>query len=165
MQIILPSMLWVGWWCPSHSQQALYYCWWFCQRSHYLSWPWLAVIFWADYDYCKKYHLFGSHPRYEYCALHAQCQCFYPAPAETEVSVQIFAGNTCFVLMIFWISSVRCPLTWFWSILTAHLEALGRPQSPTPIKPDNTTADSFVHANIRKKRLKTWYMYMRYNIG
>jgi len=41
------------------------------------------------------------------------------------------------------------------------LEALGHPQLPTPIKTDNTTAHSFVHANIRKKRSKTWDM--RYN--
>jgi len=43
------------------------------------------------------------------------------------------------------------------------LEALGHPQPPTPIKTDNTTAHSFVYANIRKKRSKTWDM--RYNIG
>ena len=34
------------------------------------------------------------------------------------------------------------------------LEALGHPQPPTPIKTDNTTAHSFVHANIRKQTIQ-----------
>ena len=38
------------------------------------------------------------------------------------------------------------------------LEALDHPQPPTPIKTDNSTAYSFVNANIRQKRSKTWDM-------
>ena len=38
------------------------------------------------------------------------------------------------------------------------LEALGHPQPPTPIKTDNSTAYSFVNANIPQKRSKTWDM-------
>ena len=38
------------------------------------------------------------------------------------------------------------------------LLALGHPQPPTPLKTDNTTASSFVHANIRQRRSKTWDM-------
>jgi hypothetical protein len=36
--------------------------------------------------------------------------------------------------------------------------ALGHPQPPTPIKTDNSTANSFVHANIKQRRSKTWDM-------
>ena len=43
-------------------------------------------------------------------------------------------------------------------ILRTILEALGHPQSPTRIKTDNSTADSFVKANIRQRRSKTWDM-------
>ena len=38
------------------------------------------------------------------------------------------------------------------------LDALDHPQPQTPVKTDNTTSDSFVHSNIRKRRSKTWYM-------
>ena len=38
------------------------------------------------------------------------------------------------------------------------LEALDHPQPPTPIKTDNSTAYSFVNANIQQKRSKTWDM-------
>ena len=38
------------------------------------------------------------------------------------------------------------------------LDALDHPQPPTPVKTDNTTSDSFVHSNIRKRRSKTWDM-------
>ena len=38
------------------------------------------------------------------------------------------------------------------------LESLDHPQPPTPIKTDNSTAHSFVTANIRQKRSKTWDM-------
>ena len=38
------------------------------------------------------------------------------------------------------------------------LEQLGHPQPPTPIKTDNSTADSFVHDNIHLKRSKSWDM-------
>ena len=43
-------------------------------------------------------------------------------------------------------------------IIRRALEALGHPQPPTPLKTDNSTAASFVHANIRQKRSKTWDM-------
>ena len=38
------------------------------------------------------------------------------------------------------------------------LEQLGHKQPPTPIKTDNSTANSFVHANLKQKRSKTWDM-------
>jgi hypothetical protein len=38
------------------------------------------------------------------------------------------------------------------------LRALGHPQPATPIKTDNSTANSFVHANIKQRRSKTWDM-------
>jgi hypothetical protein len=38
------------------------------------------------------------------------------------------------------------------------LRALGHPQPPTPIKTDNSTANSFVHANIKQRHSKTWDM-------
>ena len=43
-------------------------------------------------------------------------------------------------------------------ILRTILEALGHPQFPTRIKTDNSTADSFVKANIKQRRSKTWDM-------
>ena len=43
-------------------------------------------------------------------------------------------------------------------ILRNILEALGHPQSPTRIKTDNSTANSFVQNNIRQRRSKTWDM-------
>ena len=41
-------------------------------------------------------------------------------------------------------------------ILRQILEDLGHPQPPTPLKTDNTTANSFVHANMKMRRSKTW---------
>jgi hypothetical protein len=41
-------------------------------------------------------------------------------------------------------------------ICRTSLHALGHPQPPTPLKTDNTTASSFVHANICQRRSKTW---------
>jgi hypothetical protein len=38
------------------------------------------------------------------------------------------------------------------------LLALGHPQPATPLKTDNSTANSFVHANIKQRRSKTWDM-------
>jgi hypothetical protein len=38
------------------------------------------------------------------------------------------------------------------------LLALGHSQPATPLKTDNSTANSFVHANIRQRRSKTWDM-------
>ena len=38
------------------------------------------------------------------------------------------------------------------------LEALGHPQPPTPLKTDNSTAESFVSKNIKQKKSKTWDM-------
>ena len=38
--------------------------------------------------------------------------------------------------------------------LRTILEALDHPQSPTPIKTDNTTTTSFMHNNIHQKRSK-----------
>jgi hypothetical protein len=38
------------------------------------------------------------------------------------------------------------------------LRASGHPQPATPIKTDNSTATSFVHANIEQRRSKTWDM-------
>jgi hypothetical protein len=39
------------------------------------------------------------------------------------------------------------------------LQALGHPQLATPlIKTDNSTSNSFVHANIKQRRSKTWDM-------
>ena len=39
------------------------------------------------------------------------------------------------------------------------LEAIGHPQSPTRIKTDKKTANSFVHAWMHTKRSKTWDMW------
>ena len=38
------------------------------------------------------------------------------------------------------------------------LVAIGHPQPPTPIKVDNSTANSFVHDSITQKRSKSWDM-------
>ena len=38
------------------------------------------------------------------------------------------------------------------------LEALGHKQTPTSVKTDNSTANSFVHATMRLKKSKTWDM-------
>jgi hypothetical protein len=38
------------------------------------------------------------------------------------------------------------------------LHALGHPQPATPLKTDNSTSNSFVHANIKQRRSKTWDM-------
>jgi hypothetical protein len=38
------------------------------------------------------------------------------------------------------------------------LLALGHPQLPTPLKTDNSIANSFVHANIKQRHSKTWGM-------
>ena len=38
------------------------------------------------------------------------------------------------------------------------LRALGHPQAATPLKTDNSTSNSFVHANIKQRRSKTWDM-------
>jgi hypothetical protein len=38
------------------------------------------------------------------------------------------------------------------------LHALGHPQTATPLKTDNSTSHSFVHANIKQRRSKTWDM-------
>ena len=38
------------------------------------------------------------------------------------------------------------------------LVELGHQQPPTPIKTDNTTANSFVHANMRQRKSKSWDM-------
>jgi hypothetical protein len=38
------------------------------------------------------------------------------------------------------------------------LRALGHPQAATPLKTDNSTSHSFVHANIKQRRSKTWDM-------
>jgi hypothetical protein len=38
------------------------------------------------------------------------------------------------------------------------LKALGHPQPATPLKTNNSTSGSFVHANIKQQRLKTWDM-------
>ena len=38
------------------------------------------------------------------------------------------------------------------------LDALDHPQPPTTVKTYNTTSNSFVHSNIRKRRSKTWDM-------
>jgi hypothetical protein len=38
------------------------------------------------------------------------------------------------------------------------LHAVGDPQPATPIKTDNSTANSFAHANIKQRRSKTWDM-------
>jgi hypothetical protein len=44
--------------------------------------------------------------------------------------------------------------------LACHVSllALGHPQPATPLKTDNLTANSFVHANIKQRRSKTWGM-------
>jgi hypothetical protein len=38
------------------------------------------------------------------------------------------------------------------------LLALGHPQLPTPLKTDNSSANSFVNANIKQRHSKTWDM-------
>ena len=38
------------------------------------------------------------------------------------------------------------------------LEVLNHPQPPTPIKTDNSTANSFIHDKIQQKRSKSWDM-------
>jgi hypothetical protein len=38
------------------------------------------------------------------------------------------------------------------------LSALGHPPKATPINTDNSTTNSFVHANIKQRRSKTWNM-------
>ena len=38
------------------------------------------------------------------------------------------------------------------------LEQLGHPQSPSPIKTDNSTANAFVHNNLTQKKSKSWDM-------
>ena len=43
-------------------------------------------------------------------------------------------------------------------VLRRLLEALQHPQSPTPLKTDNTTANSFVHNNINQRKSKSWDM-------
>jgi hypothetical protein len=43
-------------------------------------------------------------------------------------------------------------------VIQRALEALGHKQPPTPLKTDNFTANSFVHANIRQRPSKTWDM-------
>ena len=42
--------------------------------------------------------------------------------------------------------------------LRQTLSDLGHPQPPTPLKTDNTTANDFVHANMKRKRSKSWDM-------
>jgi hypothetical protein len=42
--------------------------------------------------------------------------------------------------------------------LRISLLALGHPQKATPLKTDNSTSHSFVHANIKQRRSKTWDM-------
>jgi hypothetical protein len=42
--------------------------------------------------------------------------------------------------------------------LRISLLALGHPQTATPLKTDNSTSNSFVHANIKQRRSKTWDM-------
>ena len=41
-------------------------------------------------------------------------------------------------------------------MIRVALTTLGHPQPPTPIKTDNSTANSFVHANIKQRKSKTW---------
>ena len=43
-------------------------------------------------------------------------------------------------------------------LLRRILVALGHPQSPTPIKTDNATANNFVHNNMHLRKSKTWDM-------
>ena len=43
-------------------------------------------------------------------------------------------------------------------ILKRALEALGHPQPATPLRTDNSVANSFVHSNIKQRRSKTWDM-------
>ena len=43
-------------------------------------------------------------------------------------------------------------------ILRQLLRDFGHPQPATPLKTDNSTANSFVHSNIRQKRSKSWDM-------
>ncbi|GFH54654.1 hypothetical protein CTEN210_11130 [Chaetoceros tenuissimus] len=41
-------------------------------------------------------------------------------------------------------------------VIRVALETLGHPQPPTPLKTDNSTANSFVHSNIKQRKSKTW---------
>ena len=43
-------------------------------------------------------------------------------------------------------------------VIHCALQSLDHPQPPTPIKTDNSTANSFVHSNIKQKQSKTWDM-------
>ena len=43
-------------------------------------------------------------------------------------------------------------------VIRRALHSLDHPQPPTPIKTDNSTANSFVYSNIKQKRSKTWDM-------
>ena len=43
-------------------------------------------------------------------------------------------------------------------VIRRALIEMGHPQPATPLKTDNATANSFVHANICQKRSKTWDM-------
>ena len=45
------------------------------------------------------------------------------------------------------------------TIIWRALMEIGHPQPPTPIKTDNSTANSFINVNIRQKRSKTWDMW------
>ena len=47
-------------------------------------------------------------------------------------------------------------------IIRQALCDLGHPQPPTPLKTDNTTAHSFVHANMRQRKSKAWDMRMHW---
>ena len=38
------------------------------------------------------------------------------------------------------------------------LESMGHKQNPVPLKTDNSTANSFVHENIKQRKSKTWDM-------
>jgi hypothetical protein len=42
--------------------------------------------------------------------------------------------------------------------LLHFLPGFGHPQLATPLKTDNSTSNSFVHANIKQRRSKTWDM-------
>lgn len=42
--------------------------------------------------------------------------------------------------------------------LRQTLHDLGHPQPPTPLKTDNSTANDFVHANMKRRRSKSWDM-------
>jgi hypothetical protein len=42
--------------------------------------------------------------------------------------------------------------------IRTSLQALSHPQLATLLKTDNSTSNSFVHANIKQHRSKTWHM-------